>query len=95
MDFGKCQDRFGKFSWSKSDSNYLNVKFNVFKKDDNKHFRVVQSQTTEEADFNEIMRLGNRLVSAAANIEREGNLSTVMIPTMSEDMDEELNLAQR
>ena len=21
VDFGKCQDRFGKFSWSKSDSN--------------------------------------------------------------------------
>ena len=26
VDFGKCQDRFGQFSWSKNDSNYLYVK---------------------------------------------------------------------
>ena len=35
VDFGKCQDRFGQFFWSKNDSNYLDVKLNVFKKDDN------------------------------------------------------------
>ena len=40
-DFGKCQDRFGQFSWSKNDSNYLEVKLKVFKKDDNKEFRQV------------------------------------------------------
>ena len=32
--FGKCQDRFGQFYWSKNDSNYLDVKLKVFKKDD-------------------------------------------------------------
>ena len=26
VDFGKCQDRFGRFSCSKDDSNYLDVK---------------------------------------------------------------------
>ena len=36
VDFGNCQDRFGRFSWSKNDSNYLDVKLKVFKKDDNK-----------------------------------------------------------
>ena len=31
MDFGECQDRFGQFSWSKNDSNCLDVKLKVFK----------------------------------------------------------------
>ena len=26
VDFGKSQDRFGRFSWSKNDSNYLDIK---------------------------------------------------------------------
>ena len=26
VDFGKCQDRFGRFSWSKNDTNYVVVK---------------------------------------------------------------------
>ena len=38
VDFGNGQDRFGQFSWSKNDSNYLDVKLRVFKKDDNKEF---------------------------------------------------------
>ena len=33
VDFGKCQGRFGRFSWSKNDSNYLDVKLKVFRKD--------------------------------------------------------------
>ena len=36
VDFGKRQDRFGQFCWSKIDSNYLDVKLKVFKKRDNK-----------------------------------------------------------
>ena len=32
VDFGKWHDRFGRFSWSKNDSNYLDVKLKVFKK---------------------------------------------------------------
>ena len=34
VDFGKHQDRFGQFSWSKTDSNYLDIKLNVFKRED-------------------------------------------------------------
>ena len=34
MGFGKCRDGFSRFSWSENDSNYLDVKLNVFKKDD-------------------------------------------------------------
>ena len=34
VDFGNCQDRFGRFSWSKNDSNYLDIKLKVFKRED-------------------------------------------------------------
>ena len=90
LEFGKCQDRFGHFFLSKNDSNYLDVKLKVFKKDDNKEFRLVQNLTMGEADFKQFLRLRNRLAIAAENIAREENLSTVLIPTMSKDMDEQL-----
>ena len=34
VDFGKCQDRFGQFSWYKNDFNYLNIILKVFKRED-------------------------------------------------------------
>ena len=55
VDFGECQDRFKQLSWSKNDSNYLDVRRTVFKEDDNKDFRLVQSLKTGEADFNQFM----------------------------------------
>ena len=95
VDFGKCQDRFGRFSWSKNDSNYFDVKLKVFRKDDKKEFRLVQKLTMGEADFNQFMRLRNQLVNAAENFAREENLTPVLIPTMSRDMDEQLKLAHK
>ena len=95
VDFGKCQDRFGLFFWSKSDSNYLDVKLKLFKKCDNKEFRLVRNLTMGEADFNQFMGLRNRLVNAAGNVARGENLTPVLIPTMSKDMDEQLKLAHK
>ena len=95
MDFGKCRDRFGQFSWTKNDSNYLDVKLKVFKKDDNKDFQLVENFTMGEADFNQFMRLRNQLVNAAENFAREENLTPVLIPTMYKDMDEQLKLAHK
>ena len=95
VDFGKCQDRFGQFSWSKNDSNYLDVKLKVFRKDDNKEFRLVQNLTMGEADFNQFMRLRNQLVNAAENFAKEESLTPVLIPTMSRDMNEQLKLAHK
>ena len=95
LDFRKCQDRFGQLSWSKNDSNYLDVKLNVFKKDDKKEFRLVQNLTMGEADFNQFLRLRNHLVNAAKIFAREENLTPVLIPTMSRDMDEQLKLAHK
>ena len=93
--FGKCQDRFGPFLLSKNDSNCLDVKLKVFKKDDNKELRLVQNLTMGEADFNQLMRLRNQLVFAAENFAREENLTPALIPTMSKDLDEQLKLAHK
>ena len=68
VDFGKCQDRFGKNSWSKNDSNYSNVKLKVLKKDDNKEIQLVQKLTMREADFNQFIRLQSQLVLEAGNL---------------------------
>ena len=95
MDFGEFQDKFGRVSCSKNDSNYLDVKLEVFRKDDNKELRVVQNLTTGEEDFNQIMRLRNQLVNTAENFAREENLTPVLIPTMSGDMDEQVKLAHK
>ena len=46
-----------------------------------------------EAEINQFMRLRNQLVNAAENLAREKNLTPVMIPTMSKDMDEQLKLS--
>ena len=48
-----------------------------------------------EADFNQFMRLRNQLVNAAENFAREENSTPVLIPTMSEDTDEQLKLAHK
>ena len=56
VDFGNCQDRFGQFSGTKKDSNYLDVNLKVFRKGDKKEFRLVQHLTMGEADFNQFMR---------------------------------------
>ena len=95
VDFGKCQDRFGHFSWTKNDSNYLDVKLKVFRKDDKKEFRLVQNLTMGMADFNQFMRLRYQLGNAAENFAREENLTPWLIPTMSKDMDQQLKLAHK
>ena len=48
-----------------------------------------------EADFSQHMRLKNQLVIAAENCAREQFLSAVVIPTLSENMDEHPKLAHK
>ena len=50
VDFGKCQDKSGQVFLSKNDSNYLDVKLKVFRKDDNK-----------ELDWSTILRWEKRI----------------------------------
>ena len=54
VDFGKYQDRFGRYSLSGNDSNYLDVKLNVFRKDDKKEFRLVQNLRNWRSRFQPI-----------------------------------------
>ena len=95
VDFGKFRDKFGQLFWSKNDSNYLDVKLKVFRKDDKKEFRLVQNLTMGEADFKQFMRLRNQLVNAAERFAREENLTPVLIPTFCKDMDQQLKLAHK
>ena len=56
VDFGKCQDRFESFSWTKNDSNYLDIKLKVFRREDKKaEFRLRQNLSMGEADFNQFI----------------------------------------
>ena len=57
VDFGKGQDRFGQIFWSKNSVDYLDVKLKVFKRDENKQFRLAQNMTMGETDFNQFIRL--------------------------------------
>ena len=87
VDFCKCQGRFARSSWSKKDSNYLDIKLKVFKREDkNAEFRLRQNLLMGEADFNQFIRQRNQLVVAADNFLREQNLSPVLQSTLSEDM---------
>ena len=53
VDFGKSQDKFGQFSWSKNDSNYLEIILKVFKREyKNVEFRLRQKLSMGESDFN-------------------------------------------
>ena len=68
----------------------MEVKPKVFRKDDKKEFRLVQNLTMGEANFNQFMRLRNQVINAAENFAKEENLTPMLIPTMSKDMDEQL-----
>ena len=57
-------------------------------------FFLVQNSTMGEANFNHFNRLRNQLVIATENSGKEENLSRVLIPTKSKDMDGQLKLFQ-
>ena len=96
LDFGKSQDRFGRFSWSKNDSNYFDIKLKVFKGEDkNAEFRLRQNLSMEEADFNQSFRQRYQLVVAADNFLREQSLLPVLQSTLSKDMEEQLKLVHK
>ena len=93
VDFGKYQDRFGRFSWSENDSNYLDIKLKVFKREDkNAEIQLRQKLSTGETNFNQFIRQRNQLVVAADSFLREQNFSPVLQSTLSKDMEEQLKL---
>ena len=96
VDLGKCQDRFGRFSWSKKDSTYLDIKLKVFKREDKiVELRLRQNLSVGEADFNQFIRQRNQLVVAADNFLKEQNLPPVLQSTLSKDMEDQLKLVHK
>ena len=96
VDFGKSQDRFGRFSWSKNDSNYLEIKLKVFKREyKNAEFQLRQNLSMGEADFKQFIRQRNQLVVAADHFLKEQNLSPVLQSTLSKDTEEQLKLVHK
>ena len=94
--FGKCHYRFGRFSWSKNDSNYLDIKLKVFKREDKfAEFRLRQNLSMGEADFNQFIRQRNQRVVAADNFLKEQNLPSFLKSTLSKDMEEQLKLVHK
>ena len=91
VDFGKCQDRFGRISWSKNSFDYLDVKLKVFKREDkNAEFRLRQNLSMGETDFNQFIRLRNQLVVAVRGFSKEENLPPVQVKLLAKDMEEQL-----
>ena len=96
MDFGKSSDRFGQFSCTRKDSNYLDNKLKVFKREDkNAEFQLRQNFSMGEVDFNQFIRQRNQLVVTADIFLREKNLSPVLQSTLSKDMEEQLKLVHK
>ena len=96
VDFGKRQDSFRQFVWSKNDSNYSNLKTKVFKREDkNAQFRPRQNLSMGKSDFNQFVRQRNQLVVAADNFLKEQNLSPVLHYTLCKDMEEQLKLVHK
>ncbi len=95
VDFGKCQDRFGRISWSKNSFDFLDVKLKVFKKDENKQFRLAQNLTMREADFNQFIRLRHQLVVAVRECSKEEILPPVQVKLLAKDLEEQLKLTNK
>ena len=92
VDFGKCQDRFGRISCSKNSFDYLDVKLKVIKRDENKKLRLAQNLTMGEADFNQFIRLRNQLVVAVRDFSKEENLPLVQVRLLAKEIEEQLKL---
>ena len=90
LDFGKCHDGFGRVWWSQNSFDYLDVKLKVFKKDENKQFRLAQNLTMGEADFFQFIRLRNQLVVKVRDFSEEENLPPVQVKLPAKDMEEQL-----
>ena len=81
MDFGKCQDRFGRISsiW----------------KVENKEFRLARNLTMGETDFNQFIRLRNHLVVAFRDFNKEENPYPVQVKLLAKDMEEQLKVTHK
>ena len=71
------------------------MKLKVFKRDENKQFRLAQNLTMGEADFNQFIRLRNQLVVAVRDFSKEENLPHVQVKLLAKDMEGQLKLTHK
>ena len=71
------------------------MKRKVFKRDENKQFRLAQNLTRGEAGFNQFIRLRNQLVVAVRDFSKEANLPPVQVKLLAKDMEEQLKLTHK
>ena len=90
VDFGKHQDRCGRFSWTKIEKNYLEIHFKVFKKDIASEFKLYQCVSLGQYDFKQFLRLRNQLIVAADNFTKEEKLPYINVVGLSRDIGERL-----
>ena len=67
----------------------------MFKKDENKEFRLEQNLTKGEADFNRFVRLRTQLVLAVRDFSKKESLPPVQVKLQAKDMDEQLKLKHK
>ena len=71
------------------------MKLKVFKRDENKQFRLAQNLTMGEADFNQFIRLRYQLVVAVRDFSKEEILPPVQVKLLAKDMEEQLKLTHK
>ena len=74
---------------------YLDVKLKVFRKDENKEFRLAQNLILGETGLNQFIRLRNQLVVAVRVFSKEENLPPVQVKLLSKGVQEQLKLTHR
>ena len=67
----------------------------MFKRDENKQFRLAQNLTLGEADFNQFIRLRNQLVVAVRDFSKEESQPPVQMKLLAKDMEEQLKLTHK
>ena len=96
VDVGTSQDKFGRFSWTKDDSNYLDGKLKLFKREQRiANFQLRQNFTMGKADYNRFIRQRNQLIVVADNFLREQSLLPVLESNLSKDKEEQLKLVHK
>ena len=71
------------------------MKFKVFKKDENKQFRLAQNLTMGKTAFNQFIRLTNPLVVAVRDCSEGENLPPVQVKLLGKDMEEQLKVTHK
>ena len=92
VDFGKRQDRSGRISWPTNSFDYLDVKLKLFKRDENKQFRLKKNLTMGEANFKQFIRPTNQLVVVVRDFSKKENLAPVQVQLLAKTWKSSSNL---